>query len=206
VRNALFPDASRANSSALATSAKNHWTGDIQRNRNHRCNSKPLFKIGQETGHDKGTLFNSSTNTAPSSLALELVCPVNNLATLKAAVDNGADCVRLAYRDTQDERCFAGRRFNSGNLMNGIEYAGDHGRKVMLEMDIASNDSDYNLEAMHGTNTLKLLPQLNAMGVRAVKVEALHYGAVQLAQVAKVWRAAIDECLENSDHYSVKPS
>lgn len=38
---------------------------------------------------------------APDSAAtpLELVCPAGSLPALKAAIDNGADCVYLGFRD-----------------------------------------------------------------------------------------------------------
>ena len=38
----------------------------------------------------------------------ELVCPAGGLPALKAAVDHGADCVYVGFRDTTNARAFAG--------------------------------------------------------------------------------------------------
>lgn len=71
----------------------------------------------------------------------------------------------------------------------------------------AVNDSCFVLDNKSpDTGTLKLLPHLNTLGVRAIQVDALEYGLMHLAQVTRVWREAVDECLENLDHYTVKPS
>lgn len=69
----------------------------------------------------------------------------------------------------------------------------------------AINDSCFVLDKLPDTGTLKLLPHLNTLDVRAIQVDALEYGLMHLAQVTRVWREAVDECLENLD-YSVKPS
>lgn len=41
----------------------------------------------------------------------ELVCPAGSLPALKGAVDNGADCVYLGFRDATNARNFAGLNF-----------------------------------------------------------------------------------------------
>lgn len=70
----------------------------------------------------------------------------------------------------------------------------------------AANDGCFAFERESDIGTLKLLPQLAGLGISAIKVESRGYGSGQLTQVIRVWREAIDECLENLDHYSVKPS
>ncbi len=70
----------------------------------------------------------------------------------------------------------------------------------------AANDSCFTLDKPPDTSVLTLLPQLASLGVRAIQAEALEHGPVHLAQVMQVWREAVDECLENLDHYAVKPS
>lgn len=65
----------------------------------------------------------------------------------------------------------------------------------------AANDSSFTFDRLPDASTLKLLPRLTAAGVRAIKVEAQEPGPVPLARLARVWRAAIDNCLENLDHY-----
>lgn len=70
----------------------------------------------------------------------------------------------------------------------------------------AANDNCFTLDKPSDTSVLTLLPQLTSLGVRAIQAEALEHGPVHLAQVMQVWREAVDECLENLDHYAVKPS
>jgi putative protease len=47
---------------------------------------------------------------------LELVCPAGSLPALKAAVDNGADCVYLGFRDATNARNFAGLNFDEAAI------------------------------------------------------------------------------------------
>lgn len=48
------------------------------------------------------------------------------------------------------------------------------------------------LEEPTSLNTLELLPQLAAAGVRAIKIEGRQRGPAYVAQVARVWREALD--------------
>src|SRR3990167_5339981 len=66
---------------------------------------------------------------------LELVCPAGSLPALKAAVDNGADCVYLGFRDATNARNFAGLNFDDAAIEQGIRYAKDRGRKVLLALN-----------------------------------------------------------------------
>jgi len=70
----------------------------------------------------------------------------------------------------------------------------------------AANDQCFTMGRPSDSNTLKLLPRLMSLGVRAVWTEAPEHAPTRLAQVTRVWREAIDNCLENLDHYAVKPS
>lgn len=63
---------------------------------------------------------------------LELVCPAGSLPALKAAVDEGADCVYLGLRDATNARNFAGLNFDDAAIAAGIRYAHDRGRKVFM--------------------------------------------------------------------------
>lgn len=66
---------------------------------------------------------------------MELVCPAGGLPALKAAVDNGADCVYLGFRDATNARNFAGLNFDDAAVTTGIRYAHDRGRKVLLALN-----------------------------------------------------------------------
>ena len=77
--------------------------------------------------------------TAQSPVAapppMELVCPAGSLPALKAAVDNGADCVYLGFRDATNARNFAGLNFDDAAIATGIRYAHDRGRKVLVALN-----------------------------------------------------------------------
>ncbi|MEO6353815.1 MAG: peptidase U32 family protein [Oxalobacteraceae bacterium] len=66
---------------------------------------------------------------------MELVCPAGSLPALKAAVDNGADCVYLGFRDATNARNFAGLNFDDAAIATGIRYAHDRGCKVLLALN-----------------------------------------------------------------------
>ena len=67
--------------------------------------------------------------------SMELVCPAGSLPALKAAVDNGADCVYVGFRDATNARNFAGLNFDDAAIADGIRYAHDRGRKVLLALN-----------------------------------------------------------------------
>jgi len=72
------------------------------------------------------------TSTPPP---FELVCPAGSLPALKAAVDHGADCVYLGFRDATNARNFAGLNFSEEAILEGIRYAHARGRKVFLALN-----------------------------------------------------------------------
>lgn len=65
----------------------------------------------------------------------ELVCPAGSLPALKAAVDNGADCVYLGFRDATNARNFAGLNFDDQAIEQGIAYAHKQGCKVLVALN-----------------------------------------------------------------------
>ncbi|HLU00434.1 MAG TPA: peptidase U32 family protein [Burkholderiaceae bacterium] len=66
---------------------------------------------------------------------IELVCPAGSLPSLKAAVDHGADCVYLGFRDATNARNFAGLNFDAKAIAEGIRYAHERSRKVFLALN-----------------------------------------------------------------------
>lgn len=289
--------------------------------------------------------FSTNTTTEPSAAAMELICSVDSLVTLRAAVDSGADWIHLDYREHDGMSNLNDLNFDNAAINRGIRYAHDQRRKVLLALDgaqpkgwvksrdiinqaaqcgidaielsdpalllytaahhpelrlhyrvsdstfngeaidyfrkqfgvsrvvlprvlslpqvaqisknsfvelqvlgfgkfctitkgsgtaaaatlstpnmrtwaiademfvgccatgeTAANDSSFAFDELLNAGALKLLPQLTTMGVRAIKIEAQERGPVHLAHLTRVWRAAIDNCLEDLDHYCVKPS
>ncbi|NYT59560.1 U32 family peptidase [Alcaligenaceae bacterium] len=75
--------------------------------------------------------------------AVELVCPAGSLPALKAAVDHGADCVYLGFRDATNARNFAGLNFDEKAINEGIRYAHARGRKVFLALNTYSQPTGW---------------------------------------------------------------
>jgi putative protease len=71
----------------------------------------------------------------PHDALLELICPAGSLPALKAAVDNGADGVYLGLKDNTNARNFSGLNFDEKTLVEGIRYAKDRKRKVLMALN-----------------------------------------------------------------------
>lgn len=67
--------------------------------------------------------------------APELVCPAGNLPALKTAVDHGADAVYMGLKDMTNARNFAGLNFDLKAAQDGISYAHQRGRKVLMAIN-----------------------------------------------------------------------
>ncbi len=65
----------------------------------------------------------------------ELICPAGSLPALKTAIDHGADTVYLGYRNDTNARNFAGLNFDEKGLAEGIRYAHDRGRQVLMAIN-----------------------------------------------------------------------
>jgi len=66
---------------------------------------------------------------------MELVSPAGSLPALKAAIDNGADCVYIGFRDETNARNFAGLNFDDNAIAEGLRYAHARGRKVLVALN-----------------------------------------------------------------------
>lgn len=71
--------------------------------------------------------------TAPTRV--ELVCPAGTLPALKAAIDHGADCVYLGFRNETNARNFGGLNFDAKAAAEGVRYAHARGRKVLVALN-----------------------------------------------------------------------
>jgi putative protease len=72
----------------------------------------------------------------------ELVCPAGSLPALKAAVDNGADTVYFGLKNETNARNFAGLNFDDKTARDGIRYAHDRGRKVLMAINTYAQGAD----------------------------------------------------------------
>lgn len=78
-------------------------------------------------------------------MSLELVCPAGNLPALKVAVDSGADCVYFGFRNATNARAFAGLNFDADTARQGVRYARERGRKVLLALNTFPQNSGWQM-------------------------------------------------------------
>jgi collagenase-like PrtC family protease len=67
-------------------------------------------------------------------------------------------------------------------------------------------ERDYAIEEPTSLNTLAILPELIALGVKAIKIEGRQRSAAYVEQVTRVWRAAIDQAGAAPGRYGVQPA
>ncbi len=65
-----------------------------------------------------------------------------------------------------------------------------------------NNKTYYAIEEPTSLNTIALLPELQAMGIAAIKIEGRQRSPAYVKQVTQVWRAAIDSCDRDKQKYS----
>ncbi len=72
---------------------------------------------------------------------------------------------------------------------------------------VVNGAREYALEEPTSLNTLAILPELMAIGVKAIKIEGRQRSAAYVEQVTRVWRAAIDQAAsaQGQHHYQVQP-
>ncbi len=64
----------------------------------------------------------------------------------------------------------------------------------------------YALEEPTSLNTLELLPQMLRLGIAAIKIEGRQRSPAYVAQVTRVWRAAIDAVKRDPDSFQAQPA
>ncbi|MEI6858270.1 MAG: peptidase U32 family protein [Shewanella sp.] len=66
---------------------------------------------------------------------MELLCPAGNLASLKTALNAGADAVYLGLKNDTNARSFAGLNFTPNKLQQAAEYTKKRGKKIYLTIN-----------------------------------------------------------------------
>lgn len=66
---------------------------------------------------------------------MELICPAGTPATLRAAVQAGADAVYCGFRDETNARNFPGLNFSAAELAEGVRFAHGRGAKVLVAIN-----------------------------------------------------------------------
>lgn len=71
--------------------------------------------------------------------------------------------------------------------------------------DISCNDPCYSPKH-HLAVSLQQLPLMASLGIRAIQVQPRTDMPDEAATVTRVWRSAIDRCLEDSKHFAIDPA
>jgi O2-independent ubiquinone biosynthesis protein UbiU len=66
---------------------------------------------------------------------LELVCPAGTPASLRAAIEAGADTVYCGFRDCTNARNYPGLNFDVDEMAEGVDYAHARRRKVLIAIN-----------------------------------------------------------------------
>lgn len=73
----------------------------------------------------------------------EVIAPAGNLASLKAAVDSGADAVYLGFNDSTNARNFEGLNFTPEEISDGIAYVRSKGKKFFVAINTFPQGDTY---------------------------------------------------------------
>jgi putative protease len=73
---------------------------------------------------------------------MELVCPAGTPATLRAAVQAGADAVYCGFRDETNARNFPGLNFSPQEMAEAIRFAHGHGSRVLVAINTFARAGD----------------------------------------------------------------
>jgi putative protease len=63
----------------------------------------------------------------------------------------------------------------------------------------------YAIEEPVSLNTLALLPELQHIGIGAIKIEGRQRSPAYVASVTQIWRAALDACRQDPQGYQPQP-
>lgn len=73
----------------------------------------------------------------------EVIAPAGNIASLKAAVDNGADAVYLGFNDSTNARNFEGLNFTPEEIEDGISYVRSKSRQFFVAINTFPQGDEY---------------------------------------------------------------
>ena len=66
---------------------------------------------------------------------VEIIAPAGNLASLKAAIDSGADVVYAGFNDSTNARNFEGLNFSTEDFEDGVEYVRKNNKKIYVAIN-----------------------------------------------------------------------
>ncbi|WP_372625582.1 peptidase U32 family protein [Arsukibacterium sp.] len=131
-------------------------------------------------------------------------CYLSSYMTGQSPNTAGA-CSPAAFVDWQDNNGTLESRLN-GILIDRFAPNETAGYPTLCKGRFnVGNDTYHALEEPTSLNTLDLLPQLHAEGIKSLKIEGRQRSPAYVAQITRVWRAAIDAVLSAPDHFRVQP-
>ncbi|WP_417704846.1 ubiquinone anaerobic biosynthesis protein UbiU [Rheinheimera aquimaris] len=130
-------------------------------------------------------------------------CYLSSYMTGQSPNTAGA-CSPAAFVNWQDNDGILESRLN-GILIDRFSPGENAGYPTLCKGRFSVGADTYHaLEEPTSLNTLDLLPQLYAEGISSLKIEGRQRSPAYVAQITKVWRAAIDAVMTAPDQFSVQ--
>ena len=130
-------------------------------------------------------------------------CYLSSYMTGQSPNTAGA-CSPAAFVNWQDNDGILESRLN-GILIDRFSPGENAGYPTLCKGRFSVGADTYHaLEEPTSLNTLDLLPQLYAEGISSLKIEGRQRSPAYVAQITKVWRAAIDAVMAAPDQFSVQ--
>lgn len=130
-------------------------------------------------------------------------CYLSSYMTGQSPNTAGA-CSPAAFVNWQDNDGILESRLN-GILIDRFSPGENAGYPTLCKGRFSVGaDTYHTLEEPTSLNTLDLLPQLYAEGISSLKIEGRQRSPAYVAQITKVWRAAIDAVMTAPDQFSVQ--
>lgn len=74
---------------------------------------------------------------------MELLCPAGNLASLKKAIEYGADAVYIGLNNDTNARHFKGLNFSEMQLIEGVKYCHERNRKLHVAINTFAHPTQF---------------------------------------------------------------
>ena len=131
-------------------------------------------------------------------------CYLSSYMTGQSPNTAGA-CSPAAFVQWQDENGTLESRLN-GILIDRFAPNETAGYPTLCKGRFSVGSDTYHaLEEPTSLNTLDLLPELYAEGIKSLKIEGRQRSPAYVAQITKVWRAAIDAVMATPERFNVQP-
>lgn len=129
-------------------------------------------------------------------------CYLSSYMTGESPNNSGA-CSPAKFVRWEDRNCKLESRLN-GFLIDRFDEHENAGYPTLCKGRFNVEGKRYHvLEEPTSLNTLSILPELHREGIKAVKIEGRQRSPAYVAQVTRVWRAAIDKLLAAPQRYQV---